>query len=269
MPLAAVIQMTSGPTVSDNLAVARGLLETAAKRGAKLAGLPENFSIMGLNERDKLAVAEPDGAGPIQEWLAMTARELNLWIVGGTIPIRATADKVSPACLVFNSEGRRVVRYDKIHLFDVEIPGRGESYRESATMAAGNAPVVVDTPIGKIGLAVCYDMRFPELSRHLVEQGAQVLSFPAAFTAPTGRAHWDVLLRARAIENLCYVMAPAQTGTHANGRETFGNALIVDPWGVVLGRVENGAGVALAEIDAAAQAEIRERFPALRHRKIS
>ncbi|HYM33870.1 MAG TPA: carbon-nitrogen hydrolase family protein, partial [Steroidobacteraceae bacterium] len=190
--------MTSAPRVADNLAKARALLEAAAHRGAVLAALPENFSIMGETERDKLAVAEPEGDGPIQNWLAQIARELKIWIIGGTIPVRTNVPgKVAPACLVFDADGKRVARYDKMHLFDVDLPKREESYRESATMAAGNTPAVVDTPIGCIGLAVCYDMRFPELSRHLVKQGAQVLSFPAAFTVPTGQAHWDVLLRAR------------------------------------------------------------------------
>jgi nitrilase len=268
MPLAAAIQMTSGPKVADNLMAARVLLESAARRGAVLAGLPENFPIMGSNERDKLAVAEADGAGPIQEWLAKTARELQMWIIGGTMPIRAAGDKVSAACLAIDATGRRVARYDKMHLFDVDIPGKDESYRESATIAPGNTPVVIDTPIGKLGMAVCYDMRFPELFRLLVKQGAQVLSLPAAFTVPTGQAHWDVLLRARAIENLCYVMAPAQVGTHASGRETYGNALIADPWGVVLDRVATGAGFALAEIDTSTQADVRIKFPALQNRKI-
>jgi deaminated glutathione amidase len=269
-PLVAVVQMTSAPHVADNLAVARELLEQAARAGATLVGLPENFSIMGLHERDKLAAAEEYGAGPIQSWLAQTARELNIWIVGGTIPIRAaTPDKVAAACLTINGQGQCVARYDKIHLFDVDIPAaisnRNESYRESATIAAGEQPVVVDTPVGRLGLAVCYDMRFPELFRRLGMQGAQLLSLPSAFTVPTGQAHWDVILRARAIENLCYVLAPAQIGKHANGRETYGNAMIVNPWGEVLARGSGGPGIVLAHIDLAAQQEIRARFPALTH----
>jgi|SRR5712671_5857757 len=269
MPLAAAIQMTSTPNVPENLAAARALLEQASRRGAVLAAVPENFVIMGLHERDKLAVAETDGDGPIQSWLGQTARDLRLWIIGGTMPLRsAEPDKVAAACLVYNSEGTRVARYDKIHLFDVSIPGRDESYRESASIAAGNVPVVVDTPIGRIGLAVCYDMRFPELFRNLAAQGAEVLSLPSAFTAPTGQAHWDVLLRARAVENLSYVIAPAQTGVHASGRETYGNAMIVDPWGVVLDRVGSGPGIAVADIDKTTQQQVRERFPALKHRKM-
>jgi deaminated glutathione amidase len=245
------------------------LLEQAARGGAVLAVLPENFAIMGLHERDKLDVAEVDGVGAIQEWLKCTARELNLWIVGGTMPLRVAAvNKVAAACLVIDAQGNRVARYDKMHLFDVGIPGRDESYCESATIAAGATPMVVDTPIGRIGLGVCYDMRFPELFRNLVSQGAQVLSLPSAFTVPTGQAHWDVLLRARAIENLCYVLAPAQAGKHANGRETYGHAMIVNPWGVVLARVDAGEGVALAPIDLSVQDATRARFPALLHRRL-
>ena len=234
-----------------------------------LAALPENFSIMGLSERDKLEVAEEHGTGPIQSWLERTARELSLWIIGGTIPLRVPqAGKVAAASLVIDSQGNSVARYDKMHLFDVDIPGREESYRESATITPGNASLVVDTPIGRIGLGVCYDMRFPELFRQLVQQGAQVLSLPSAFTMPTGLAHWDVLLRARAIENLCYVLAPAQAGTHANGRETYGNAMIVNPWGEVLARASEGPGIALANVDLTDQGAIRARFPALTHRRL-
>jgi nitrilase len=269
MPLAATIQMTSSPSVAENLSAARALLEQAAARDVVLAALPENFAIMGLHERDKLQVAESYGAGPIQDWLSRTARDLNLWIVGGTMPMACgEADHVAAACLVYDTQGICVARYDKMHLFDVDIPGRAESYRESATIAAGVTPRIVDTPIGKLGLAVCYDMRFPELFRHLVAHGATVLSVPSAFTVPTGLAHWDVLLRARAIENLCYVLAPAQVGRHANGRETYGNAMIVDPWGEVLARVENLPGIAIAHIAAESQQATRARFPALLHRRL-
>jgi len=266
MPLAAVVQMNSSANVSENLNSARVLLERAAHAGALLAALPENFAIMGVRETDKLDVAEVDGQGPIQEWLAQTARELKLWIVGGTMPIRASAaGRVAAACLVVNAEGERIARYDKIHLFDVDIPGKQESYRESATIVAGARPVVADTPLGRLGLAVCYDMRFPELGREYARQGAQLLSFPAAFTVPTGQAHWDILLRARAIENLSYVLAPAQVGKHANGRETYGNSLIVGPWGDVLARAGTGSDVVLASVDPVELTEIRARFPALSH----
>ena len=206
--------MTSAPEVEANLAMARVLLERARAEGATLAALPENFAIMGLKEADKLAVAEPPGEGPIQAFLGHCARELGLWIVGGTIPVRVDDDpaRVAAASLVFDDRGRCVSRYDKIHLFDVDIPGREERYQESATIAPGTEPATVSTPIGRLGLAVCYDVRFPELFRWLQAQGAEVLSLPSAFTAPTGRAHWELLVRARAVENLCYVLAPAQSG---------------------------------------------------------
>lgn len=270
MSVAAVIQMTSSPDVEANLATARGLLERAHAQGAALAVLPENFAIMGRREADKVAVAEPGGEGPIQAFLGHCARELGMWIVGGTIPVRDEAEpgRVAAASLVFDERGRCVARYDKIHLFDVDIPGREERYRESATVVPGAQPIVTTTPLGRLGMAVCYDVRFPELFRLLQAQGAEVFSLPSAFTAPTGRAHWELLVRARAVENLCYVLAPAQSGTHDNGRETYGDSMIVDPWGQVLARVaEAGPGLAVAEIDRTLQHELRGRFPALAHRK--
>ena len=263
----AAIQMTSGPEVATNLEQARGLLEQAASRGARLAALPENFSFMGLKDADKRAVAEPDGAGPVQDFLAETARHLHLWIVGGTVPLVAGPDgRVSAASLVYDEDGERVARYDKIHLFDVDIPGRAESYRESAHVAPGSQAALLDTPVGRLGLSVCYDVRFPELYRHLSAGGAQLFAVPSAFTSPTGRAHWETLLRARAIENLCYVVAPAQSGFHPSGRETYGDSMIVDYWGRIQQRVPRGRGCALADIDLAAQASVRESFPALGHR---
>jgi len=268
--VAAVIQMTTSPDVEANLAAARGLLERAHAQGAVLAALPENFAIMGRKEADKVAVAEIAGEGPIQAFLGHTARELGMWIVGGTIPLRDEAEqgRVAAASLVFDERGRNVARYDKIHLFDVDIPGREERYRESATVVPGVQPMVTTTPLGRLGMAVCYDVRFPELFRVLQAQGAEVFSLPSAFTAPTGRAHWELLVRARAVENLCYVLAPAQSGTHENGRETYGDSMIVDPWGHVVARVaEAGPGLAVAEIDRTLQHELRGRFPALAHRK--
>jgi nitrilase len=263
----AAIQMTSGPEVSANLEQARPLLEEAAARGAQLAALPESFSFMGLRDADKRSVAESDGTGPAQEFLASTAQRLRLWIVGGTVPLAAGADgRVAAACLVYDADGGRVARYDKIHLFDVDIPGRAESYRESANVAPGTSAAVVDTPVGRLGLSVCYDVRFPELYRHLSAAGAQILTVPSAFTSPTGRAHWETLLRARAIENLCYVVAPAQSGFHPSGRETYGDSMIVDYWGRVLQRVPRGRGCAVAEVDLAQQTGVRESFPALGHR---
>jgi len=262
--------MTTSPDVEANLAAARGLLERAHAQGAVLAALPENFAIMGRKEADKVAVAEIAGEGPIQAFLGHTARELGMWIVGGTIPLRDEAEqgRVAAASLVFDERGRNVARYDKIHLFDVDIPGREERYRESATVVPGVQPMVTTTPLGRLGMAVCYDVRFPELFRVLQAQGAEVFSLPSAFTAPTGRAHWELLVRARAVENLCYVLAPAQSGTHENGRETYGDSMIVDPWGHVVARVaEAGPGLAVAEIDRTLQHELRGRFPALAHRK--
>jgi deaminated glutathione amidase len=263
----AAIQMTSGPDVEANLAQARELLEEAATRGARLAALPENFSFMGLKDADKRTVAEADGKGPAQDFLATAARQLQLWIVGGTVPLAAGADgRVAAASLVYDADGERVARYDKIHLFDVDIPGRAESYRESAHVSPGSRATVLETPAGRLGLSVCYDVRFPELYRHLSAAGAQILAVPSAFTSPTGRAHWETLLRARAIENLCYVVAPAQSGFHPSGRETYGDSMIVDYWGRVLQRVPRGRGCAVAEVDLPLQAGVRESFPALGHR---
>lgn len=262
----AAIQMTSGPDVAANLAQARALLVQAREREARLAALPENFSFMGLKDEDKRAVGETDGSGPIQDFLAATAQELGLWIVAGTIPIRFSDGRVSAASVVINAEGKRVARYDKIHLFDVDIPGKAETYRESAHVAPGHEAIVVDTPVGRVGLSVCYDMRFPELFRKLSAAGAQILTIPSAFTVPTGRAHWETLLRARAIENLCAVIAPAQSGFHPNGRETYGDSMIIDHWGVVLQRLPRGQGCVVADIDLNRQAEARTSFPALTHR---
>jgi len=265
----AAIQMTSSHVVADNLAAAGDLLREAKALGCDIACLPENFSFIGLRDADKLEVAEPDGAGPVQSFLSDTARELKMWILGGTIVIRGDSGRrVANASLLIDDAGKRVARYDKIHLFDVTIPGRDEQYRESTHVTPGRELVLADTPAGKLGLSVCYDMRFPELYRELVSQGAEWLAMPAAFTVPTGRAHWETLLRARAIENLCYVVAPAQSGTHSSGRETYGDSLIADYWGQVLSRLAKGTGVITAEIDLAKQAETRARFPALANRQL-
>jgi predicted amidohydrolase len=265
----AAIQMTSSHIVADNLAVAGHWLREAKDLGCDIACLPENFSFIGLRDADKLQVAESDGAGPVQSFLCDTARELNMWILGGTIVMRGdTERRVANSSLLIDAAGKRVARYDKIHLFDVTIPGRDEQYRESTHVTPGRELVIADTPVGKLGLSVCYDMRFPELYRKLVSKGAEWLAMPAAFTVPTGRAHWETLLRARAIENLCYVVAPAQTGTHSSGRETYGDSLIVDYWGQVVSRLAKGAGVITAEIDLAKESETRARFPALDNRQL-
>ncbi|HEY1313579.1 MAG TPA: carbon-nitrogen hydrolase family protein [Steroidobacteraceae bacterium] len=265
----AAIQMTSGHIVADNLAAAGELLREAKDAGAEIACLPENFSFIGLHDADKLQVAEVDGDGAVQAFLSATARKLKMWILGGTVVIRGDSERrVANASLLIDAAGKRVARYDKIHLFDVTIPGRDEQYRESTHVTPGRAVVVADTPVGKLGLSVCYDMRFPELYRDLVSQGAEWLAMPAAFTVPTGRAHWETLLRARAIENLCYVVAPAQTGTHSSGRETYGDSLIIDYWGQVLSRLPKGSGVITADIDLAREAETRARFPVLDNRQL-
>lgn len=265
--VAAVVQMTSGDDVASNLLEAGRLLAEAKAGGAVLAVLPENFALMPRNDVARRAAAEPDGHGPIQDFLAATAARLGLWIVGGTLPVTVDGDARPAACCpVHDATGKRVARYDKRHLFDVDLPGRDERYRESDHIAPGSRVVVVDSPVGRIGLSVCYDMRFPELYREMVADGAEVFTMPAAFTAPTGRAHWEVLLRARAIENLCFVLAPAQSGIHANGRETYGDSLIVDPWGHVLARRPRGAGVVLAVLDREAQQATRVSFPCLQNR---
>jgi nitrilase len=269
MGTVAAIQMTSSHIVADNLTAAGDLLREAKNLGCDIACLPENFSFIGLRDADKLQVAEPDGAGPVQSFLSDTARKLKMWILGGTIVIRGdTARRVANSSLLIDAAGKRVARYDKIHLFDVTIPGRDEQYRESTHVTPGRELVIADTPVGKLGLSVCYDMRFPELYRELVSKGAEWLAMPAAFTVPTGRAHWETLLRARAIENLCYVVAPAQTGTHTSGRETYGDSLIVDYWGQVVSRLAKGAGVITAEIDLVKESETRARFPALDNRQL-
>ena len=268
-PRAAVVQMVSGDVVAANLDAATAWIEAAAAQGAGLVALPENFAFLGRHERAVLAVAEPDGDGPIQAFLAATAERLGITLIGGSVPIQGhEPDRVRPACLVYGPAGERLARYDKRHLFDVALPG-GEGYQESATFAPGDAVVVADTPAGRLGLSICYDLRFPEHYRALVDAGATILLAPSAFTATTGAAHWSVLVRARAIENLCFMLAPDQGGLHANQRRTHGESLIVDPWGRCLASVPvaGGAGLAIADLDPAYQAELRGRLPALDHRR--
>jgi nitrilase len=224
---------------------------------------------MGRTEAERRAIVEPDGDGPAQHAMAACAREFGLWIVAGTQPIAIPGeDRPANACIVYDDTGRRAARYDKIHLFDVDLPRGRESYRESANAVPGAKPVTVDTPAGRLGLSVCYDLRFPELYRTLVLEGAEILTVPSAFTRPTGRAHWEILLRARAIENLCYVVAAAQTGIHDSNRETYGDSLIADYWGRVLSRLPRGSGVVLAAVDRDRQREARREFPSLLHRRI-
>lgn len=269
----AAIQMTSADDVAANLRAAKRLLIQAAQAGAALALLPENFAFMGAHETDKLAHAEPEGGGPIQTFLAQTAQQLSLWIVAGTVPLTVPGDphKVHAASIVYDALGRRCARYDKIHLFDVDVAQQGasERYRESNSIAFGDLrTVVVETPVGRLGLSVCYDLRFPELYRALVAEGAQLLSVPSAFTEKTGAAHWQPLLRARAIENQCYVIAAGQSGTHPGGRRTWGHSIIINPWGEILAeQTSEGEGVVLAAIDCNQQARIRASFPSLNHRR--
>jgi nitrilase len=261
--------MVSSADVGRNLDSAGRLLHEARSQGARVAALPENFAFMGVAEADKFAIDEVDGDGPIQACLAWFASELDLWIVAGTIPLHVPGEpRLAAACLVYDAAGRRVARYDKIHLFDVAIPGRDERYQESSSVMPGTTPVCVDTPAGRLGLAVCYDLRFPELFRRLLSLGAEWFCLPSAFTAPTGRAHWETLVRARAIENLCHVVAPAQSGFHENGRETHGDSMIVDCWGRVLARLPRGTGVVVAEIDLVRQREVRQNFPCVDHRRL-
>ena len=261
----AAIQMASGPQVAANLSEAKRLVESAVKLGAKLVVLPEYFAIMGLKDTDKVAVREQDGSGPIQDFLSTTAKKNKIWIIGGTVPLVSQfPNKVRNSCLVYDDKGKQVARYDKIHLFGLDLGN--EHYHEENTIEAGDAVKVVETPFGKIGLSVCYDLRFPELYRAMGE--VNIIVVPAAFTETTGKAHWETLIRARAIENLSYVIAPAQGGYHVSGRETHGNTMIVDPWGVILDRLPRGSGVVIATMNPKYQESLRKSLPALKHRTI-
>ena len=259
----AAIQMASGPNIMGNLNEARRLIAKAAEQGARLVVLPEFFAIMGMTEEDKIAVREQPGRGPIQSFLSEAARQHRIWLVGGSIPLAAsTPDKVLNSCLVFDERGEQVGRYDKIHLFSLELGN--ERYDEARTIEAGNQVVVVDSPFGRIGLAVCYDLRFPELFRAM--RDVDIIVLPSAFTETTGKMHWEVLVRARAVENLAYVIAAAQGGYHVSGRETHGNSMVVGPWGSVLDRLPRGSGVVIAEVNPSYQASLRASLPALGHR---
>jgi nitrilase len=263
------IQMTSGSNVSANLHEAGRLIAQAASEGAELCVLPENFALMGHSDNDLLTIREQQGQGEIQDFLMQAASRHKIWIVGGTVPLQANnADKMRSACLVYNDDGECIARYDKMHLFDVHLPDRDETYTESATTESGDELVIVDTPVGKMGLAICYDLRFPELFRGLSQAGAEIIALPAAFTATTGKAHWEVLLRARAIENLSYVIAANQGGYHVNGRETHGHSMVVDPWGSILAQHDSAAGLSFAQIDTQRLAQLRQQFPSLQHRRL-
>lgn len=262
----AALQMVSGPDHEANCAAADALLAQAAAAGAMLAVLPEYFPLIGASEQDKLRLAEQDGGGPLQDFLSQAARRHRLWLVGGSVPMVASSPgKVRNACLVYDDSGHRVARYDKLHLFSFEQGA--ESYNESATIEAGAEVVSFDSPLGRVGLSICYDLRFPELYRAL--GAVNLICVPAAFTQPTGEAHWELLLRTRAVENQCYVVAAAQGGVHPSGRVTYGDSMIVDPWGTVLARLPKGPGVISAAVDAGRIAAIRARLPALAHRRLS
>ncbi len=261
----AAIQMASGPSVAANLSEAEMLLEMAARQGAKLAVLPEYFAIMGMRDTDKVEVREVDGKGPIQRFLAEQAKLHDMWIVGGSVPLACDSpDKVFNSCLVYDNKGKRVARYDKMHLFGLQMGM--EQYQEERTIQPGKQVVVLDTPFGRLGLSICYDLRFPELYRAM--HPVDLIVVPSAFTETTGKAHWEVLVRARAIENLAYVIAAGQGGYHLNGRETHGNSMIVDPWGVVLDRLPRGSGVVIANINPEYQQRLRDSLPALQHRSL-
>jgi deaminated glutathione amidase len=263
----AALQTVATPDVDRNLATAERLLAAAAAQGVRLAALPEYFCLMGRRDEDKLAIAEADGAGPIQDFLAAQARRLGLWIIGGTLPIRAdTPGRVRNACCAWNPAGERVARYDKIHLFAFDN-GR-ERYDEARVLEAGDTPVAFEAEGWRVGLSVCYDLRFPELYRALMRPPCDLLVVPAAFTHTTGQAHWDLLLRARAVENQCFVMAPAQGGLHENGRRTWGRSQLIDPWGEVLARHDEGEAVVAAEADPARRDAVRLQLPALAHRRL-
>lgn len=262
----AAIQMASGPYLAANLSEAERLIEVAANQGAKLVALPEYFALMGFKETDKVAAREEEGKGPIQQFLKSMAKKHKIWLIGGSVPLVSNfPNKVRNSCLVYDDQGEQVARYDKIHLFGLNLGN--EQYHEEKTIESGDVIKVVDTPFGKIGLSICYDLRFPELYRAMKD--VNIIVVPSAFTDTTGKAHWETLVRARAIENLSYVMAPAQGGYHLSGRETHGNSMIVDPWGVVLDRLPRGSGVVIAAMNPKYQASLRASLPALKHRIIT
>jgi len=269
MSKVAAIQMASGPNIQANLDEAAKLIDDAVASGAQLLVLPENFAQMAMADTERVQQAEIHGDGLIQTFLSSQAAKHKIWLVGGTIPLHSQqAGKALASCLLFNDQGEEVACYNKIHMFDVLLTD-SESYNESATTEAGDKPVVVDTPFGRLGLAICYDLRFPELFRSMVNDGMNICALPSAFTANTGKAHWEALIRARAIENQCYMIASAQGGYHLNGRETHGDSMIVDHWGNVLDRLVSGSGVVLADIDLELLDTTRKNFPVLQHQRMS
>nr|UQM69618.1 nitrilase [Legionella moravica] len=260
----ALVQMVSSSRVDENLRHVEQFMLQARSEGAELIVLPENFAFMGLKETDKLAIAESYGEGPIQDKISQLAKKTGLWVVAGTIPVKGSGTKVRASSIVFDDQGKHVARYDKIHLFDVRVSEQ-EAHQESSTIERGHSVVVLDTPVGTIGLTVCYDLRFPELYQQLLLKGAQIFTVPSAFTAVTGLAHWEVLLRARAIEYLCYVLAPNQGGQHENGRQTYGHSMVIEPWGKILSQKQVGAGMITADIDLQRLEQLRRHFPCVDH----
>jgi len=267
--ITSAIQMASGPNVGANLLKAERLIAMAVDDGAKLIVLPENFACMGMGEKDNVEHREVLGQGPIQDFLAQQAEKHQVWLVGGTLPLACEVEgKYHAACFVYNDTGAVVAHYNKIHLFDVQVVDSDEKYNESATIVAGESLAVIESPFGKLGIGICYDLRFPEMFRMMLEQGMEILVLPSAFTAITGNAHWETLVRARAIENLAYVIAADQGGFHISGRATYGHSMIVDPWGKVLNQLASGAGVVSVEIDRSNLDKIRSIFPVISHRRI-
>lgn len=265
----AAIQMVSTADVENNLEIAGSLITEAAAQEARLVVLPEYFPVIGEDEREKLQYREEFGSGPLQEFLSDKARQSGIWLMGGSIPL-ATGDseRVYNSCLLFNPDGVCTARYDKIHLFDVYVGGDDESYNESNTMLAGEKTVVAETPFGNIGMSICYDLRFPELYRSMMNQNIIMITVPSAFTETTGRKHWELLLRTRAVENLCFVIAPDQGGQHSARRRTWGHSMIIDPWGEIMCSMETGPGLICAELDLVRQRELRKSFPALQHTRL-
>ena len=273
----AAIQMASGPQIKANLMEATRLIREAAKKGAQMIVLPESFALMAMDESENIDLAEEQDNGYIQSAIKQCAIDNKVWIVAGSIPLKCNdSEKASAASLMFNDKGEIVARYNKMHLFDVDITddvegnkaGKSEHYRESDTFEAGKDIVVVDTPFGKIGMSICYDLRFPILYREMVKQGAEIFLIPSAFTSTTGKMHWEPLLKARAIENQCYVIAPAQGGFHVNGRHTYGNTMALDYLGQVQGLRLKGTGIITITIDLAEQRKVRKSFPVLNHTKL-
>jgi len=268
--VAAAVQMASGPNVGANLIEAERLIANAVDAGAQLVVLPENFAHFGIEPTDVLQHREADGDGPLQTFLSQQAQRHAIWLVGGTIPLFCSVqDRAKSACLIFDPSGERLARYDKMHMFDVRHPEVDEQYRESDVMESGDDILVLDMPFGRLGVAICYDLRFPEQFRQMAASGVDVIAVPSAFTALTGQAHWDVLVRARAIENLCYVVASGQGGYHLNGRETHGNSMIVDPWGSVMDQLPQGSGFVSATLDRERLDSVRRNFPALNHMRLT